>query len=170
MFVRGVNPWQATLDGSPYGVFFSPSQSGRSTKWTISIEGGGWCYNEASCLARSKGALGTSKAWPKTMPFSTDPFGIHFRQWEMGCMNAVGTTLDMDCNAIYLPYGDGASFSGYRAKPWPVVGNRDISADNATNHDTGSVDVLYFRGIKNLDASIEWVCVFRSPFESVVLL
>ena len=31
----------ATLDGSPYGLYFKPSQSGKSRKWTISIEGGG---------------------------------------------------------------------------------------------------------------------------------
>jgi len=30
----------ACLDGSPYGFYFTPSKSG-STKWTISIEGGG---------------------------------------------------------------------------------------------------------------------------------
>lgn len=131
----------ATLDGSSYGFYWKPSQSGKSTKWTISIEGGGWCYNEAECYSRSKGALGTSKAWPATMPFSLDPTGFHFRQWEMGCMNAKGDTLDMDCNAIYLPYGDGASFSGFRGKPWTVPGTNEK---------------LFFRGIKNLDATIEW--------------
>jgi hypothetical protein len=125
----------ATLDGSPYGFYFKPSQSGKSTKWTISIEGGGWCYNEAECYSRSKGALGTSKAWPATMPFSLDPAGFHFRQWEMGCMNAEGDTLDMDCNAIYLPYGDGASFAGFRGEPWAVPGTKEK---------------LFFRGIKNL--------------------
>ena len=52
-------------------------------------------------------------------------------------------TLDMDCNAIYLPYGDGASFAGYREAPWAVPGT------NGTNK-------LWFRGIKNLDATLEW--------------
>jgi hypothetical protein len=41
-----------------------------------------------------------------------------------------------------MPYGDGASFSGYRAKPWPVPN---------TNGET-----LTFRGIKNLDATVAW--------------
>ena len=132
----------ATLDGSPYGIYYKPSQSGTSTKWTVSIEGGGWCYDEASCLSRSKTALGTSKAWPPTMPFSLDPAGTHFRPWEMGCMNALNsTTLDMDCHAIYLPYGDGASFAGYRPDPWPVP---------------GSDARLWFRGTKNLEAAIAW--------------
>ena len=35
----------ACLDGSPYGFYFQKSKTG-STKWTISIEGGGWCYDE----------------------------------------------------------------------------------------------------------------------------
>lgn len=37
----------ACLDGSPYGFYFVPSAS--SSKWTISFEGGGWCYNETYC-------------------------------------------------------------------------------------------------------------------------
>jgi|TARA_B110000208_G_scaffold5674_1_gene7296 hypothetical protein len=50
--------------------------------------------------------------------------------------------LDTTCNCIYMPYGDGASFSGYRAKPWPIPGN-------ASEH-------LTFRGIKNFDATVAW--------------
>lgn len=38
-------------------------------------------------------------------------------------------------------YGDGASFTGYRADPWPVPGNASAS--------------LYFRGIRNLDATLD---------------
>merc|ERR1712032_420780 len=49
---------------------------------------------------------------------------------------------DHDCNCIFMPYGDGASFSGFRAKPWPVPSN--------------SSEVLYFRGIKNFDATMDW--------------
>jgi len=48
--------------------------------------------------------------------------------------------IDGNCNCLYMPYGDGASFSGYRPKPWPVGS-------------TG--ESLIFRGIKNLDATIE---------------
>jgi hypothetical protein len=139
---KNTDTFPANLDGSPYGYYFSPSQSGKSTKWTISIEGGGWCYNEAECYSRSKTALGTSTAWPKTLPFSLDPYGTHFKPWEMGCMNAEGGSLDMDCNSLYLPYGDGASFSGFRSKPWPVSAN--------------SSEMLWFRGIQNLEATIAW--------------
>jgi hypothetical protein len=58
-------------------------------------------------------------------------------------MNAEGDGLDSDCNCLYMPYGDGASFSGYRAKQWEVPGS------NGTQ-------LLTFRGIKNFDATIAW--------------
>ena len=57
-------------------------------------------------------------------------------------MNVVGDGVDRDCNCLYMPYGDGASFSGFRAKPWPVPGKPN--------------ETLTFRGIKNFDATIEW--------------
>ena len=43
-----------TFSNAP-GFYFTKSTSG-STKWTISIEGGGWCYNEELCFERSKSA------------------------------------------------------------------------------------------------------------------
>ena len=49
--------------------------------------------------------------------------------------------IDDDCNCLFLPYGDGASFSGFRAEPWPVP---------------GSTTTLTFRGINNLDAGLDW--------------
>jgi hypothetical protein len=40
----------ACLDGTPYGFYFQPSTTG-STKWTVSIDGGGWwCALLASLL------------------------------------------------------------------------------------------------------------------------
>ena len=71
--------------------------------------------------------LGSSKPWAKSA--------------GCGCMNTNGTGLEEDCNCLYMPYCDGASFSGYRPRPWPVPGQQDK---------------LTFRGIKNFDATIEW--------------
>jgi len=70
------------------GFYFQPSTTG-STKWTISIEGGGWCYDEQECLARSKMALGSSKGWAKT--------------GGCGCMNTEGDGIDSNCNCLYMP-------------------------------------------------------------------
>lgn len=124
----------ACLDGSPYGLYHVQSRR-NSTKWTIYLEGGGWCSDEGGCLARANSSLGSSRLFPKTHTCS--------------CMNTVGTGLDPDCNCVYLKYGDGASFAGYRKKPWPVpVGTAGTSP--------GSKSFLTFRGIKNLDASVQW--------------
>ena len=118
----------AALDGSPFGLYFSPSTSG-STKWTISINGGGWCYDEQDCYSRSKGDLGTSKVLAK-------------EDWCLcSNVNDAGTDYEHDCNCIRLPYLDGASFSGFRGAPWPVPGTNES---------------LYFRGIKNFDAAVEF--------------
>ena len=92
------------------------------------------CYDEQECYARSKMALGSSTKW--------SPMA------GCGCMNTVGDGLDEDCNCIYMPYGDGASFSGYRAKPWPVPGTK--TAENPEG------ETLTFRGIKNIDGVIDW--------------
>ena len=123
----GSNTDPAALDGSPYAFYFVPSTTG-STQWTISIEGGGWCYDETLCYARSKTKLGTSTVLPSTS--------------GCNCMNTDANGPVSDCNCLYMPYLDGASFSGYRAEPWPVPN---------TNGST-----LTFRGIKNIDATLQW--------------
>jgi len=126
----------ACLDGSPYGFYFSPSKT-NSTKWTISIEGGGWCYNEADCYARSKTHLGSSAEWAPTA-------GCGCMNVKDGAQAGDANPLDGDCNCLYMPYGDGASFSGYRPDRWPVP---PWLGGNGTQQ-------LTFRGIKNFDATV----------------
>jgi len=119
----------ACLDGSPYGLYFRPSAT-NSTKWTIYLQGGGWCYNEEQCLARSKSRLGSSRLWRR-------------RGGVCPCMNVKEDgTMDGDCNCIFMPYCDGASFSGFRPKPWPVQ--------------SAPGKFLFFRGIKNFDATMDF--------------
>ena len=114
----------ACLDGSRYGFYFRPSAT-NSTKWTISINGGGWCYDEIDCACRANSSLGSSKALTPTD--------------NCACMNPrEDGSIDPHCNCLHLPYSDGASFSGYRAKPWAVP---------------GMAQQLTFRGIKNFDGS-----------------
>ena len=62
---------------------------------------------------------------------------------RLSCSNPLPDgSKEKDCNSVDLLYLDGASFSGYRAKPWPVP---------------GSDETLWFRGIRNLDATIDWL-------------
>lgn len=53
-----------------------------------------------------------------------------------------------DCNCIHMPYSDGASFSGYRAEPWPVP------EDPATGVPANAT--VTFRGIKNFDGVVDF--------------
>jgi len=122
----------ACLDGSAYGFYFQPSKSG-STKWTVSINGGGWCYDEIDCYCRSKTSLGTSKA--------DAPTG------SCGCINPLPDgSMDTDCNCIHMPYSDGASFAGNRegVQPVPAV----FGVPEGAN--------VTFRGIQNLDGVIDF--------------
>ena len=121
----------ACLDGSPYGFYLNPSRS-KSSKWVISIQGGGWCANEGDCLGRSSGALGSSKHWNNGSVCY--PGG----GWDPQLVTG-------DSNCVYLPYADGASFSGYREEPWPAT------YSNGTNAS------LYFRGARNMAASLDAV-------------
>lgn len=124
----------ACLDGSPYGFYFVPSTTG-SEKWTISINGGGWCYDEIDCYCRSKTSLGTSTVLPA--------------QQACSCLNPnEDGSMDTDCNCLHLPYSDGASFSGFRANAWPVP------EDPATGVPANSK--IYFRGIKNFDGVLDF--------------
>ena len=73
-----------------------------ASKWIIHLEGGGWCYDEEACVARSKTPLGTSKLWHPTMDFTSgllsddQESNPDFYTW----------------NVAFLGYCDGASFAG----------------------------------------------------------
>lgn len=58
------------LDGSPYGFFHYESSA--SNRWTIYLQGGGWCYDEIDCLCRSKSSMGSSTKLPPTWVAQTD--------------------------------------------------------------------------------------------------
>ena len=143
------------LDGSPYGFYFYDSNSinnndnnsdangNRVTDWTIFLMGGAWCYDEEDCLERSRTPLGTSNFNLPTLP----PYIIMHDNTV--CMNG---NADASCNFIFLPYCDGASFSGFREDPWPVVVNKDKGKDNATT----TTEYVHFKGRRNLDATIEY--------------
>merc|ERR1719450_1528597 len=57
-------------------------------------------------------------------------------------MNVLEDGSFADCNCLRMRYCDGASFSGFRASPWPVPGRPG--------------ETVLFRGIKNFDATMDW--------------
>ncbi|XP_010056135.2 pectin acetylesterase 8-like [Eucalyptus grandis] len=113
------------LDGSPPAYHFDKGVGAGANNWLIFIEGGGWCNNVTTCLARRDTRVGSSKQMVKELSFSgilsnKQKFNPDFYNW----------------NKIKVRYCDGASFTG------------DVEAVNpATN--------LHFRGARAFVAIVE---------------
>jgi len=82
-------------DGSRSGYYFKPS-SGGSKVWVVHQQGGGWCWNQATCesrlLDKTRPYYVSSKTWTANVTFAT---GSIFA--------ATGTDFE-DANMVYLAY------------------------------------------------------------------
>ncbi|PIA57427.1 hypothetical protein AQUCO_00600270v1 [Aquilegia coerulea] len=113
------------LDGSPPAYHFDKGFGAGINNWLIHIEGGGWCNNVTTCLARKDTRLGSSTKMVKQVAFSgilhnKATFNPDFYNW----------------NRVKVRYCDGSSFTG------------DVEAVNpATN--------LHFRGARVWRAVID---------------
>lgn len=127
------------LDGSPPAYHMSAGFGAGINNWLITLEGGGWCNNATTCLARKNTRLGSSKAMVKELSFSgilsnKQKFNPDFYNW----------------NRIKVRYCDGASFTG------------DVEAVNPTTnlHYRGArvfhavIDDLFAKGMKNAKNAI----------------
>uniref|UniRef100_A0A5B6ZEP8 Pectin acetylesterase n=1 Tax=Davidia involucrata TaxID=16924 RepID=A0A5B6ZEP8_DAVIN len=113
------------LDGSPPAYHLDEGFGAGINNWLVHIEGGGWCNNVTTCLARKNTRLGSSKQMVKQLAFSgilsnNKQFNPDFYNW----------------NRIKIGYCDGASFTG------------DVEE---VNPDTN----LHFRGARIFPAVIE---------------
>ncbi|CAN1299211.1 Pectin acetylesterase 8 [Linum perenne] len=106
------------LDGSPPAYNFDKGYGTGINSWVVQLEGGGWCHNVTSCLARKNTRLGSSLKMGDQLAFS----GI--------MSNRRGFNPDYyNWNRVKVRYCDGSSFTG------------DVQAVNpATN--------LHFRGAR----------------------
>ncbi|KAJ6813085.1 pectin acetylesterase 8-like isoform X1 [Iris pallida] len=89
------------LDGSPPAYHLSPGFGSGVNNWLVHMEGGGWCHNVTTCLARKNTRLGSSKQMAKKIAFSGilsnyQTFNPDFYNW----------------NKVKVRYCDGASFTG----------------------------------------------------------
>ncbi|XP_047341429.1 pectin acetylesterase 8-like [Impatiens glandulifera] len=113
------------LDGSPPAYHIDKGFGAGINNWLVHFEGGGWCNNVTTCLARKNTRLGSSKQMATQVAFSgifsnKAKFNPDFYNW----------------NRIKVRYCDGSSFTG------------DVEAvDPATK--------LYFRGGRVFVAIIE---------------
>lgn len=116
------------LDGSPPGYYFRQGHGTGNDNWIIHFFGGAWCFDEESCLQRSKTRLGSSNFFPPHPPTlqgilsEDDKVNPDFYNW----------------NLVLLCYCDGASFTGYRPDPVNVNGQ-----------------YIYMRGKKILEVIID---------------
>eukprot|EP01116_Phalansterium_solitarium_P020479 TRINITY_DN6060_c0_g1_i1.p1 TRINITY_DN6060_c0_g1~~TRINITY_DN6060_c0_g1_i1.p1 ORF type:complete len:396 (-),score=118.20 TRINITY_DN6060_c0_g1_i1:162-1349(-) len=92
------------LDGSPAGYY--QNLNPQSRRFVIYLEGGGYCMNQETCVARSTTPYGSSKSWPQTMPPTAD-------------RDIISSDKDLNPdfyadNQIYVPYCSGDVYSGTR--------------------------------------------------------
>ncbi|XP_057964523.1 pectin acetylesterase 8-like [Malania oleifera] len=88
------------LDGSPPAYHLDKGFGAGADNWLVHLEGGGWCNNVTSCLARKTTRLGSSKEM-LPIPFSAilsneQRFNPDFYNW----------------NRVKIRYCDGSSFTG----------------------------------------------------------
>ncbi|GKU95980.1 hypothetical protein SLEP1_g9267 [Rubroshorea leprosula] len=106
------------LDGSPPAYHFDKGFGSGVNNWLVHMEGGGWCNNIETCVARKKTDTGSSKLMVKSFGFS----GI------LGSKQSSNPDF-YNWNRIKVRYCDGSSFTG------------DIEAVDPANQ-------LYFRGAR----------------------
>jgi hypothetical protein len=110
------------MDGTPYGYYLTPGAQADS--WVIFLEGGGACWDQASCVSRLNTSLGSSDYWASTYTdtnnlLSTDE-GVNpvFSNWTH----------------VYLAYCSSDVYSGQRTAQlnasWPFLfaGHNNVAA------------------------------------------
>lgn len=106
------------LDGTPYGVYYSPGYGPGEKKIIISFWGGGWCAGRdkdsflSDCVERSKTNLGSSDFWGREVENDGSFLGgdpnqnINFFDWHR----------------FDFPYCDGSGHQGHVSEPIEVQG------------------------------------------------
>ncbi|KAK3736260.1 hypothetical protein QZH41_008086 [Actinostola sp. cb2023] len=115
------------LDGSTPGFFYRKGVGVGVKNWIIYLQGGAWCHSKMDCYNRSKSNLGSSIRYKNLInvegllsrDYNTNP---NFYNWHV----------------VYMPYCDGASYTGNRTNPVVVKGR-----------------MIYFRGKRILSALLD---------------
>ena len=143
-------------DGSPAAYYFraadDPSQS---HIWVFQQQGGGWCWDAKTCLARAESSpsLVSSNSWPST-----------YNAVAGSILSATGTQF-ASANVVYLKYCTSDGYIG------------DVAASAATSN-------MHFRGRWVVSATIaalqdsaflhflnsSWACYTCSPLKSRTLV
>lgn len=115
------------LDGTPPGYYLHNGTGLGKSKWIVFFQGGAWCHDPDTCYERSSSALGSSACFRRQI------------RLEGFLSNQVKYNPDFyNWTKVFVPYCDGASFTGNREKPLNVKNK-----------------LLYFRGRRILDALLD---------------
>eukprot|EP00756_Hemistasia_phaeocysticola_P018856 Hpha_TRINITY_DN15624_c4_g2::TRINITY_DN15624_c4_g2_i1::g.99221::m.99221/K19882/NOTUM; O-palmitoleoyl-L-serine hydrolase len=94
------------MDGSPAGFYYAAAENASSTLWVISLEGGGACYDKASCDSRAKTNLGSSTKWAAT---------VNGGGWLDS--SPANNPNFYDSYKVYIPYCTSDTHMGMKDKP-----------------------------------------------------
>lgn len=111
------------LDGSPGAYYIrKPVNATPANRWIIFHEGGGWCYGDDNCFARSQTALGSSVNYTAAVgPMESGSLFDEFPEHTV----------------VYAKYCDGGSWTGDATEPART---------------TDGKHAVYYRGRRLLDA------------------
>lgn len=110
-------------DGSPSGFYYQAATT-NTNRWILHLEGGWWCWDDATCMGRAASSPGmvSSKTWPATR----SPGGIFN-------VNANDFPDWAGVNLVYMPYctsdawvGDGDGLVNKTS--WPFRGRSVVDA------------------------------------------
>ena len=99
------------LGGEPPAFFYSPALPEFNDSWVIQLEGGGWCVDPSACQYRAAYQR-RQRPLPKTHPLS----GLAGRKPQFSDFHGF--------HRVWLKYCDGGSWTGHRAAPLEVGGNK----------------------------------------------
>ena len=124
------------LDGTAPGYHI---QTRDPRRWTVHLQGGGWCTSVQDCFSRSNGPLGSSKSYAADM----DGILAGYDGGAHGILSS-DSAVNPDFHnhtKVYVRYCDGASFAGNLGAPVTAPGKRGRS--------------VHFRGWRVLDAVLD---------------
>ncbi|RYH29052.1 hypothetical protein EON65_09950 [archaeon] len=113
------------LDGSQPAFYWKKGTGSGKNKWLVFFDGGGWCFDLPSCLARSRTPLGSSRPPPPHAPYPQCIFKDSLKHYLSPIRSA--NPMMSSWNIVEVKYCDGGSYGGHTdvrynvSDPHPIV-------------------------------------------------
>jgi hypothetical protein len=141
------------LDGSQYGIYYSPGRGNGINKVIIGFEGMGWCYDKDPkkipeiCKDRTNKYYGSSKTWKDEYIYDYNIYGGEESKNEQF----------YNWHRFIIPYCDGTGNQGY-IKDAINVGGMDLFFRGYRNTVEGLKFVFQHVDIDSLETVVVWGC------------